>query len=170
MKSFEPMLSATLDGVPLESLRYPLVVSPKLDGIRCIMKDGKAYTRNMKLVRNDFIQATLAGLDSLDGELIVGEPTDPFCMNNTQSGVMSKHGEPDFKYYVFDTMDYEESSLPFQQRFQYLGSRPDVATHHHVIVTPHMMVKNVDELLAYEKHALDAGYEGVMLRAPDGPY
>lgn len=171
MKPFEPMLSASLDDVLIEDLYYPLIASPKLDGIRCIMKDGKAYTRNMKLVRNEFIQAMLAGLDGLDGELIVGSPTDPYCMNNTQSGVMSKDGMPNFRYHVFDEIAFlVPTSLAFDIRFNCLRTRKDVIEHHHVVVVPHTVISTPYELLGYEKMVLEAGYEGVMLRNPDGPY
>ena len=40
------MLAATVDSV--EQLRYPLLGSPKLDGVRAIVIDGVVYSRNMK--------------------------------------------------------------------------------------------------------------------------
>lgn len=88
----------------LNSLPYPLFASEKLDGIRCIIKDGIALSRTLKPIRNRYIQSILGRpeLNGLDGELIVGDPAASDCMRKTNSGVMSFDGEPDFAYYVFD--------------------------------------------------------------------
>lgn len=69
----KPMLSATLED-PLR-LTWPVLGSPKLDGLRCIIKDGMALSRNLKPFRNKFVQEQLSTLpNGLDGELIVGSP------------------------------------------------------------------------------------------------
>ena len=96
----KPMLCATVTDI--SKLRYPYLASPKLDGIRCLIHNGTAVSRNLKPIRNKYIASCLKGLPPLDGELIVGDPTAPDCFNRTSSGVMSADGEPDFKYYVFD--------------------------------------------------------------------
>lgn len=167
-KLFAPMLSAPLDDVNLETLRYPFIVSPKLDGIRCIIKDGIAYTRNLKPVRNDYVRKCLAGLPNLDGELIVGSPTHSLCMNNTQSGIMSIKGEPDFGYYVFDT--YNKPEAGFESRLSAARAMVEGCGKDRVYSVPHVTVDTYSDLLAYEQDTLNDGYEGVMLRAANGPY
>lgn len=163
---FKPMLSASLDGVDLSTLKYPLIASPKLDGIRCIMRDGVAYSRNMKPIRNNHVQNCLARWDGLDGELIVGSPTDPLCMSNTSSGVMSYSGSPDFQFHVFDHTQREGG---FSDRLEYVeltvGNMDE-----HVEIVRHTIIRDHHHLRTYEEVALQAGYEGVMLRAPQGPY
>ena len=62
-----------------EDIVFPMVVSPKLDGIRCLMKDGRPISRSGEVLPNKFLQKWSMGhaelLHGLDGELIVGEPT-----------------------------------------------------------------------------------------------
>lgn len=162
---FKPMLSASLDGVDLSSLKYPLLASPKLDGVRCIVWEGVAYSRNAKPIRNRFVQAWAKDLHNLDGELIVGSPTDPHCLANTQSGVMSFEGEPDFKFYLFDSP--ERICPEFMDAFDWLTEQVEDPR---IVEVPQARVWDAQQLADQEEVALAQGYEGLMLRDPAGPY
>ena len=65
----------------LDNLQYPVYVTPKLDGIRCLFKGGVALSRTLKPIPNKSIQAWAKKhakiLEGMDGELIVGSPTSP---------------------------------------------------------------------------------------------
>ena len=108
-KPFRPMLAGTCKDV--ESLSYPVAVSPKLDGIRCTIVNGVPQTRSGKPIPNHFIRNTLTNplLDGLDGELIIGKPTDPDVYRTTNSAVMSLDGTPTFSFHVFDNFLSEGS-------------------------------------------------------------
>lgn len=162
---FKPMLSASLDGVDLASLRYPLLISPKLDGVRCIVWEGVAYSRNAKPIRNRFVQKWASNHHNLDGELIVGSPTDPHCLNNTQSGVMSFDGEPDFAFWLFDSI---EGHPEFEHRLSRV--QEEHAEEARIELVQHGLVHSADMLEEIEETVLGNGYEGVMLRDPKGPY
>lgn len=163
--NFKPMLSADASDVDLGTLKYPLLVSPKLDGIRCILWEGVAYSRNAKPIRNHFIQEWARDFHNLDGELIVGSPTDPHCLSNTQSGVMSFDGEPHFVFWAFDTPERE---LGFCDQFDLMED--EHGDRDRVVIVPHKLVHSVSQLLAMEENYLTQGYEGVMLRHPHIPY
>ena len=131
MNQFKPLLSATLED-PLR-LTWPVMVSPKLDGLRCVIKDGQALSRNLKPFRNAYVQDTLRGLpDGLDGELIVGEANRGNVLGRTQSGIMSADGYPDFNYHVFDTFDRPDE--PFYIRHAMLLN----VDHPLVSIVPHV--------------------------------
>lgn len=162
--SFQPMLASPAD---LEKLTFPLFASPKLDGIRAVVRDGRLLTRKLKLVPNRFIQQQLgvARLQGLDGELIVGSPTSKTCYLDTSSGVMSHDGEPDYTFRVFDLWD---DGGGFGHRIRSLKNW-DFA-HTRIVQHEHVKVADLDELLAYETAKLNEGYEGLILRSLDGPY
>jgi ATP-dependent DNA ligase len=163
--NFKPMLAASLDGVDLESLRYPLLGSPKLDGVRCIVWEGVAYSRNAKPIRNQFVQAWAKDFSNLDGELIVGDPTDGLCLNTTQSGVMSIAGAPDFYFHAFDMP--ERNYTGFYDNYEWMITELDATR---LMVVPHILIKDHEALLAAEQKFLLARYEGMMLRSLNGPY
>lgn len=161
---FKPMLSGSVDS--LDQLKFPLLASPKLDGIRVTVQNGVLLSRNLKPIRNKHCQKLFgrAELNGLDGELIVGEPWAKDCMQATSSGVMSAEGEPEVKLYVFDVF----CPQPYFERI--LEAVMDTRRHPAIKVLPQKDLKNQKELLDYENWALDKGYEGVMLRSVDGPY
>lgn len=167
------MLAETTTFDDLKDLKFPVLVSPKLDGIRCVIRDGVALTRKLKRIPNEHIQKTLAGLpDGLDGELIVGglfDNGEDTVMARSQSGVMSADGEPDFTYWVFD---YCHAELGFSDRLNELKEalHGEARDGYPVKLVPHLMAYTEIELDAMEDHYVREGYEGVMIRAIDGPY
>lgn len=162
MTPFKPLLASAAD---LDKLTFPRLASPKLDGIRCIVIDGVALSRSLKPIPNAHIQACIGRpeYNGLDGELIVGDPTSPTCYRDSNSGVMSRDGEPDFTFHVFDRID---SGDPFEVRLMslFLLDLP------YVSVVPHFVVSSMEELDEREAQWLELGYEGVMLRDPGGRY
>ena len=152
----------------LDKLRFPLLASTKLDGIRCLIKDGVALSRTLKPIRNKHVQR-LFGLpeyEGFDGELIVGSPTAQNCMQATSSGVMSADGEPDVKLYVFDF--WNRGTQPFNLVPWALASLNNIPTD--VICLDQYQIHTVSQLEDTEAAVLSAGYEGLILRDPTAPY
>ena len=160
----EPMPAAATNG---SEVAYPVLASPKLDGVRALIIDGVVMSRSLKPIPNQHVQKLFGRqeLNGLDGELIVGKPTDPDAYRNTTSGVMSIEGEPDVTFHVFD--DFHESG-GFQRRLHTAMRR--VKKQKAVVHVQHAIVNDEDELNSLEQQVLADGYEGVMLRSIDGPY
>ena len=161
---WKPMLacSKTPD---FKTLRFPLYASPKLDGIRATVQNGRLYSRSLKLIPNKNVQAKFAGLpDGLDGELIHGDPwDDPY--RRTVSVVMSDDKPAEgVNFYVFDI--FGEPS--FRTRLEMLGWISNQVDH--IRLVPQVVVVSVEELEAAEKEYLERGYEGAIIRSPNGPY
>ncbi|MGD9670301.1 MAG: hypothetical protein AB7U75_14885 [Hyphomicrobiaceae bacterium] len=165
--SFRPMLSA--DCKKPEQLKFPLLVSPKLDGIRCLIIDGIPTSRTLKHLPNVHIRTVLSELpiEGLDGELLVGDPTDPLAWNSSQSGIMSRDGTPDFIFHVFD--DFTDTALPFKDRLASARERANKLPHF-VRPVQHAEVRTLEELMQWEHNYVSVGYEGIMLRSLDGKY
>ncbi|CAK0745636.1 DNA ligase, phage-associated [Gammaproteobacteria bacterium] len=161
--SMKPLLAAKVSTDDLQHLDYPVLVSPKLDGIRCLIVGGMAVTRSLKPIPNDYIRNTLStpDLNGLDGEILVRGKS----FSDISSGVMSKSGEPDFEYWVFD--DHSVPTLPFRQRLVVVRER---ICHPFVLAVSHEIVSSGAELLIVEDRFVSDGYEGIMIRSPDGIY
>lgn len=157
------MLAASTDG---KGLRYPLYASPKYDGVRCIIRDGKVLSRSFKAIPNKHVQQLFGHLaNGLDGELIVGDPRSPTVFRDTNSAVMSKDGKPAVKLFVFDLA---VANMPFAFRRPLVGLK--VRGILGVSQIEHKLIQSEEELLAYEEWAVAQNYEGIMLNSVDGFY
>lgn len=162
----KPMLASPVESTA--KCTYPLYAAPKLDGIRCIVKEGVAYSRSLKRIPNLKIQELVADLDNLDGELICGEPTDKNVFQATTSAVMSKDGDLDnVRYYVFDAPDHIGD---FKRRYDSLLGRSAQYLPSWVQVLTQVLIASETELLQFEERVLTAGYEGLILRSIGGGY
>lgn len=162
MTKFKPMLA---DDVDLKILRYPVLASPKLDGVRATFVDGVLLTRSLKPLANPMVAEVIRSPHPLDGELIVGDPFGKTVFRDTMKVVSSHTADTaDLKYYVFDYV----SNKKFHERLN--DAREAAASRGRMVHVPHTMVWDEDELLRMEETHLTLGYEGLMLRDPEGPY
>ena len=161
MKPYKLKISDDISG------HFPLLGSIKLDGIRCIIQNSKALSNSLKPIRNLSINWILswAEFTGLDGELIVGEPNAPDVYRVTHKAVMSKEGQPNFKFHIFDDWSLK---APFADRHIRYMQRTLGSTH--LVPVKQILIQNQKELLAFEKKTLAEGFEGIILRRPDGLY
>lgn len=156
----KPMLAVNAD---ITKLNFPLLATPKLDGLRCLKLNGKALSRKFKDIPNHHVRKLIETLpDGLDGELICEGKT----FNETQSLIMTEEGTPDFTYYVFD---YVKTDLktPYYQRMFDLTNLDLPEFCYKLIPEP---ITSMKELERYEEYCVNGGYEGVMVRSPNSPY
>lgn len=172
MIDFKPMLAPGEDPMSFpdyfKKLRYPLLASPKFDGIRSVIKRRNAMSRTFKLLPSAQVQTDFIHQEHLDGEIIEGAPTDFGVYNRTQSHVMSYNKPGDLSYYVFDYCAPDWLHRPFYERLsQAKGLLPKLPGYYMI---EHEDVENYDALIAYEEKQLHLGFEGIMMRDPIGPY
>ena len=156
----KPMLAVNIE---TGAVRFPTYASAKLDGVRGVVIDGRLHSRSLKPIPNTHTSALFSRpeLSGYDGELIVGSPTAKDAFRQTGSATGRVVGEPDVKFYVFDNFTAPGG---FEQRLATLKALPGV------VVLEQRLVTNEAELLEFEAQMLDAGYEGLILRAPNAPY
>jgi len=178
MDKIKPLLATAVED--FDALRFPFLASPTLDGIRCLTiptndpsRKCAAVSRNLKPIPNCFVRQWLeANLPpGFDGELMVHNA----AFNEVSSGIMSRDGEPDFVYHVFDYLSsYEPSGLAVGFSLRLANVRDRLSVYEEwalrVKLVEHVIVRNQDDLDGYETACLSEGYEGVMLRDPAGPY
>lgn len=173
MNKFRPLLAAPIDDESqLKLLHYPLIGSPKIDGVRVLIHpDLGPVTRSLKPVRNHYIWERLnqPSLHWLDGEVCVGANSGEGVFARSISGIQSYEGEPLFTYHVFDS--FLEPRKPYKDRLANVSLRAaEFPQPNAVSALEFEWLDNVDAVIRYEKECLEQGFEGIMLRHPMGIY
>lgn len=164
----KPLLAVKAD---LDLVQFPVFVSPKYDGFRCLMTHAGAQTRSLKPIANHYVRGKLdeiPNMTGLDGEVLTytGGKMDDF--NTVQSKLTTRQGMPDFSFWVFD--DFTHPRDQFQTRWQrYLGR---VASIDNIKIKQvlQVLVHSIEELMYWENIWVNEGYEGLMIRDPGGVY
>ena len=165
---FRCMLAASIDEDDLDNLDYPVYCQAKIDGIRCVILEGRALSRTLKPIPNHFIRQKLESLMLeypylIDGELVVGE-----TFQDVSSGIMSEEGEPKFIYKVFDCL-LENNSAPYCARLWNMDYC--IPTYNeHLIKVFSWRADSKEDVLFHEQQALIKGYEGLIIRDQHAPY
>jgi len=158
-----PMLAGTAKD--LGKIKFPVLASPKLDGFRCLKIDGEALSRSFKPIANkytrEYIEKNLP--DNIDGELMIEGQT----FNELSSSLRKYDGEPNFVFHAFDWID---STKNFEARQEELSDIVKGCGENRLKLVEHIWLNSLDELTAYEEKCLAEGYEGVMVRDPEGGY
>lgn len=171
MSKFKPMLACDVD---LSKIKYPVVVQPKIDGVRALNIDGQLVGRSLKKFPSPLVAALCrTELAGFDGELIVGDdPTAPDLCRRTTSVLSSKHAVEGatLRWYVFDFVDRDgyHRHLALGQLMCRLSYQLRVNLR--VCAVPCTIVHDEESLLAIEQHFLAEGYEGIIVRKTGSPY
>lgn len=168
-KDFKPLLAIDYDKVKTQPRHR--MVSEKLDGIRCTIFGGVAYSRSLKPLPNEnlqrYIKLNAHIFEGVDCEVIVGDKNAEDVFRKTTSFVMSddKHPEEPVTLWMFDR--YDEVNT-FRNRFNSLSEMFYKTQHlsklYGSMILPHYDVETEDDILRYEAEFLANGAEGIMVR------
>jgi DNA ligase-1 len=165
------------DDVELAKVVWPKMVFPKYDGYRAYNDGiGVLHTSSGKPVTNEHTQNLFKStmFNGFDGELIVGAPNLHETYTNTSGPVRKKTGEPDVRWYVFD--DRSIPNTPYSDRLAALSKRvkqlqlDGFPGADKIIVAPCYYADDEQAYGVIRDHIIGAGYEGTILRDPNGPY
>ena len=176
---------------------FPLMASNKYDGIRCLFTGGQMLTRSLKGVPSTYLRKKFIDIAEYTGQynlILDGEmynPAIPFQL--IQSCVMTqdhttKEAEKKWailceelgvsvtredalagmKFYIFDAVKDEQYQTPFVDRAQL--AKASAMIFNNVVVVENLLVRTPEDIVKQFNSALDAGFEGLILRTPDSYY
>lgn len=186
-KSFKPLLAPN-EKIDLNEIKYPLLASTKLDGIRVIFYKGQILTRSLKQLPNKQLREKFEPLRQfsedyqliLDGEIYSHELTFQeiisFCMTENFEGKknVKKFGKvmeipESLKFYCFDYIENDNFDELFRNRYantsKLEGGFPRLA-----VRVWHKFVQSKEEVEQFFDICLRDNYEGLILRNPNGKY
>ena len=163
----KPLLSC---GVSVDNINFPIYVSTKFDGVRALVIDGIVYSRSMKPIRNKHVQKLFGKeeYNGFDGELVVGDIYAKDVFQKTTSGVMSKDGEPDVTFYVFDI--FTNNTETYKERLYALNDKLVLVQYHNIVAAQQLYIQTKEELTELLNKEKVKGGEGLIGRNPKGRY
>lgn len=169
-----PLLAATIETEDdLANLQLPLLLSEKKNGIRGITagKIRGCVSRKLKNIPNEWIRFLLSGLPpGIEGEIVCfdceGNEAD---FEDTESTVMSREGQPSFKFFVFDRWQGTKF-MPYRKRVDGLELICSSYEPVDCILLNQIFCKTVQHIQNLYKSYTEDGAEGVMIRDPVGFY
>lgn len=171
----KPMLACDFDET---KLKFPIVAMPKIDGVRGLNIDGNMVGRSLKPHANIYTREffSVLSFNGFDGELAAELWTHPDLCRITTSAVNTHKGEPYTIWWLFDLLLESTADFPYTVRLKFLADYlkqlqkdwPDI--NDRIKIVPHKIIENKEELQVFEDWCLDAGFEGVILRDPNGKY
>jgi DNA ligase-1 len=164
----------------LTQVNYPVIVQPKLDGYRCIYRDGQLFSRSGLIFPNINLMTYFAALENvgnyvLDGELYIHGIA---FQNITKTLNADRAPIPiGLKYVIYDCMSEKEwesqkCKTSYQDRLSKLREllNDRVADYKKIIDIKSDKCKSAAEVMPLYKQYLKDGYEGVMLKDVSGLY
>ena len=156
-----PMKPETVTTNNIHQIRLPVYGSPKLDGFRAFKHMGVLMSSGFQPIRNRAVQALFKDVpDGYDGELVQGAVNDFGRSFFRTSKIVTAFDPPadGVKFYVFDnyahTGRYLDRLLSVDDTYR--------LTHHRL--------DTVEQILSYAAQYEQEGYEGLIMRNPDGVY
>lgn len=183
-KQFKPMLMPN-DSVDFDFFADKFkdyLITFKLDGIRCIVKNGEIYSRALKPIPNKQLQKKFEQIKKytknkniiLDGEIY----SENHSFQEITSVVRTEDKEvpKDFKFYCFDIVTKGMESIPYSRRIMDIGrierelyKQNKNDEFFYGFGNPYKLFY-IEELRERFKDAIGMGYEGLILRHKDSPY
>lgn len=166
-KPFRPLLAVACEDIT--KLKYPMLLSEKLDGIRASVHNGVVMSRSMKPIPSKVVQEKFGKLEyeGYDGEIIYGWKNDKDVFNKSTRACMTHEFPCEFSvdklnFYIFDLI----SEQPYVMRYDSITENFE----DNVYRAWSTYVKSPEEVSEHEEALLEAGAEGIMLRDPEGKY
>ena len=165
----KPSLAVDFDET---KMKFPYLGLPKIDGVRGIfLYDKPAISgRSLKSFGNTLLPTLFPNLNGFDGELTYGDWASPSLCRDTTS-VVNTYNDPranSLVWYVFDYITPTTEFLPYESRYKLLKAKLESLPVTNVKLVPTTLLTSYDELAAFEAKCLQEGFEGVILRSPDG--
>lgn len=167
---FKPMKAPTkaLTNEQIKDLPWPMLASVKLDGIRGVVRHGVVWSNSGKPLRSKAVQAKFGKLEGMDGEIIYGAPNASNVYNLSTSFCNSTEIPEGMEYTNVYFYAFDDVRIP---NVAYTERQPKVFDYDSgLIPLGSTLINTYEEFVEYETEAINAGFEGVMLRKPDGRY
>ena len=171
MKPIKPHLATDCD---LSKLKMPVMCLPKVDGVRGLHVIGRMTGRSLKSHDNLYVTEKYSSprCGGFDGEFTMGDIRGESLCRDTTSAMSRIQGEPNVFWNLFDYWREDLLDKPYKERYAELVSFTQLhktwCEQMNIRVIPYVLLHTVAEVEAYYEECLNKGYEGIIVRDPEG--
>lgn len=163
-----------------EKQTFPVVMLPKIDGVRGLNPAGQFVARSLKKHGNLYTSRFYSEpcLIGLDGELAAEDWQHPDLCRLTTSATSTHDGAPFTLWWIFDLVNEKTQDWGYLDRLKEADSlirrlqadplQPECVRHLRIV--PHVVVHNMEALEEQDAEWLEMGFEGSILRDPNGKH
>lgn len=175
-----PMLAQSYEKHGEKYLKYPCLVQPKLDGLRCIatkedgevklwFRSGKEITTMSHIIEDlDFI---MEDGDILDGELYAhGKDFNTFTGAIRANKNLNPEITEQIKYHIYDFPRIKGLTEKDSYADRILEFKNFKCKNAHIILVSTIQVLTFEKAMEVYKQFIEEGYEGIMFRNINMPY
>lgn len=159
-------------------VNFPVIAQPKIDGVRGINLGGFLTGRSLKTHRNIYTTNLYSHpmLHGFDGELAAESETHSALCRITTSALNTIEDDPYTLWWLFDYITPETRLLPYRIRYDAIRIQlrrieygyPDLYAHLRIV--PSTIAYNMTQLNELDVMYNKEGFEGTILRDPEGQY
>lgn len=153
-----------------ETIEWPCIVQEKLDGVRCLIRNGVGYSRSGKVIGNiDHILLEIKNAkvtEKLDGELYCEEMTLSQISGMLRNTKATEKQKQMIKLYVFDI----KMLGTFDKRKSKLDELKDNCTFEHIVFVKNVLVNDRQQAIDMAEAMFADRGEGIVLRNLKGLY
>ena len=166
----EPQLAKDVD---LKTLRLPVWLMPKIDGVRSLHVTGQLTGRSLDPFEGYGITEYFSKPEFawLDGEMTLGDNPAADALCRTTTGAMGRFKNvtemADIHWWCFDLLDEASRDLPYRERYANLRTKVAALKHKRVHLVPYEEATTMEDVLRIIASHAAAGYEGTIFRNPD---
>jgi ATP-dependent DNA ligase len=191
--NFRPMLASTFNASLYSvnntsrafKLTFPVLVQPKLDGIRCVsskVEDGKFAMKSRKGVEiKNFenikkeLKMLYSYVDSHKDLIFDGELFTKSLNFETISGIVRQENSNSenkhlIEYHIYDVYDPNNTECPFIERSSFLNNLFKSVTLKTIKLVDTRYSGNLNETVDFHQQFVNEGFEGVIIRQENGVY
>lgn len=159
----------------LETCKWPKIAMPKVDGVRgvddngLVARSGKKFPNLLNTRR-----FSLPIFKGFDGEMVVDDIVGDGICNRTNSALTTIHGTVETRWCLFDLSLRPDD--PYYKRLNDLENYVKALTDKNpslgsmIWVIPYVVVNSKEEFESVESEWVAQGFEGAILRDPNGKY
>ena len=163
----KPHLACDAD---LAKLKFPLMGLPKIDGVRGLHITGSMTGRSLKSHGNLHVTEKYSNklCEGLDGEFTFGDIHNESLCRDTTSVMSRIQGTPDVQWNIFDCVLPEVLGKPYIERYEVAKCIVEDIPVSGLQMVPYTILNSLEEVEAMYEQCLNDGYEGLILRDPQG--